>query len=298
MPSRTSKVAYARFDPGHLIDGLFVPTNGKRRNALLVPPRRFGAVEIGFEGREQLGADDQSIFLALVAQLGIGGDRIDGCPTGQVSKSLRADLKLGSGDEREIAAKKTSLRSLRSDAGYSEYDGGRSIKNTREILHRLRSTQMREIDLTTGWDRSSNLISANFNRKTGEVYVAANPRLTMAIFNGQHVRVSLMERNALTSDVAKLLHCWLCSHIRPGQSLGNGRGAYLDTLAPHLWGEEGWEMGSTALKSKRRKLLGEALGEIDGSPSGWVVRESTNGVVRISRPKSLPDRPLFGDFIE
>ncbi|MCY5962584.1 replication protein C, IncQ-type, partial [Salmonella enterica subsp. enterica serovar 1,4,[5],12:i:-] len=93
------------------------------------------------------------------------------------------------------------------------------LARAKKSLNRLRATQIREIDRETGWDRACNLISLSFNHKSGEIYVAANPRLTCAVFHGQHVRVSLFERNALETEVAKLLHCWLCSNIRLGRAL-------------------------------------------------------------------------------
>jgi hypothetical protein len=135
--------------------------------------------------------------------------------------------------------------------------------------------------------------SVSFNDKTGEIYVAANPRLTGAVFSGQYVKVSLFERNELESNVAKLLHCWLCSNIRLGQSLGHGNGAMLDTLAPHIWGKA-WEGFSTSSKSKKRNLLREALIEIADKTRnlrggyGWAIDQTNSGLVLVSRPKELP----------
>ena len=51
---RAIKPAYAKLDPAHVFDGLFVPTGGKKRGKLLVEPRRFGDLEIGFQGFDQL----------------------------------------------------------------------------------------------------------------------------------------------------------------------------------------------------------------------------------------------------
>jgi hypothetical protein len=68
----------------------------------------------------------------------------------------------------------------------------------------------------------------------------------------QHVKISLFERNELKSEVAKLLHCWFCSNIRLGRTLGNGNGAHLDTLAPHVWGHAAWEGFSASDRSKKR----------------------------------------------
>lgn len=291
MTQQRIKPAYAKFDPAHVFDGLFVPTKGKKRGRLLVESRRFGNLEIGFQGFEQLGSDDQSILLALTAQLGIDGLVIDATPAGPVSKQLRLALDFSRDDGAQLASKRTSLRSLLIDAGHNPDTSTDKAKNS---LNRLRATQIREIDRETGWDRVCNLISVSFNHKTGEIHVAANPRLTGAVFRGQHVKVSLFERNELESEPAKLLHCWLCSNIRLGQALGNGNGAHIDTLVPHVWGRSAWETASTKVRSVRRSQLKAALDEISdltrGLPGGmdWAIDQTSSGIVLISRPKELP----------
>ena len=291
MTQQRIKPAYAKFDPAHVFDGLFVPTKGKKRGRLLVEPRRFGKLEIGFQGFEQLGADDQSILLALSAQLGIDGLMIDDDPPGPIAKQLRLDLRFNQDDGAPLASKRTSLRSLLIDAGHNP---DTSTEKAKESLNRLRATQIREVNRETGWDRVCNLISVSFNHKTGEIHVAVNPRLTGAVFRGQHVKVSLFERNELESEAAKLLHCWLCSNIRLGRSLGNGNGAHIDTLAPHVWGKTAWEGFSKQSKSQKRGQLRVALDEIADRTRGlqggmgWAIDQTSSGLVLVSRPKELP----------
>ena len=291
MTQQRIKPAYAKFDPAHVFDGLFVPTKGKKRGRLLVEPRRFGTLEIGFQGFEQLGADDQSILLALSAQLGIDGLMIDDTPPGPIAKQLRLDLRFNQDDGAPLASKRTSLRSLLIDAGHNS---DTSTDKAKESLNRLRATQIREVNRETGWDRVCNLISVSFNHKTGEIHVAANPRLTGAVFRVQHVKVSLFERNELESEAAKLLHCWLCSNIRLGRSLGNGNGAHIDTLAPHVWGKAAWEEASKKVRSQRRVQLRAALDEIADRTRGlqggigWAIDQTSSGLVLVSRPKELP----------
>ena len=222
MTQQRIKPAYAKFDPAHVFDGLFVPTKGKKRGRLYVPPRRFGDSEISFQGFEQLGADDQSILLAVSAQLGIDGLMIEAKPPGEIGQQLRLALDFDNDDGRPLKTKKTSLRSLLIDAGYNGPDSGAALARIKESLNRMGNAQIREINHATGWDYRCNLLSSRFNHKTGEIFVAVNPRLTGAVFREQHVKVSLFERNELESEVAKLLHCWLCSNIRLGRSLGNG----------------------------------------------------------------------------
>lgn len=296
MTKQHIKATYAKLDPAHAFDGLFVPTAGKKRGRLFVKPRQFGDIEIGFQGFEQLGANDQSILLAITAQLGIDGLTIEADPTGPVSKQLRLALEFDEDDGAPVASKKTSFRSLLRDAGQHPDAGTNDAK---ESLNRLRNAQIREVNRVTGWDRASQLISVRFNTKTGEVHIAANPRLTQAVFAGQHIKVSLFERNALKSDVAKLLHCWLCTNVRLGKSLGNGRGATLETLAKHVWGMDAWDKFAIPDKSKKRAQIRSALIEIEektrslqrgteANGNGWAIEITKSGVAFVSRPKELP----------
>ncbi len=294
MSQQHIKPAYALLDPAHVFDGLFVPTKGKKRGRLLVEPRRFGKLEIGFQGFEQLGADDQSILYALTAQLGIAKLVIESASAGPINKRLRLALEFNQDDGAPLASKRTSLRSLLIDAGYQDPESGRALKAAKESLNRLANTQIREINHETGWDRRCNLIAVSFNHKTGEIHVAANPRLTDAVFHGQYVKVSLFERNELESGVAKILHAWLCSNIRLGRALGNGNGAYLDTIAPHVWGGAAWARFAASDRSKKRDQLRAALYEIaDQTRSlhggyGWAIKQMSSGLVLVSRPKSMP----------
>jgi len=283
------KPAYAKIDPAHLFDGVFVPTSGKPRGRLFVEMRQFKHLKVGFQGFEQLGADDQSILLALTAQLGIDGLVIDD-PKGPVTQQLRSSLDFKNDDGAPIASKRTTLRSLLIDAGHNP---DTSTEKAKDSLNRLSNVQIREINENTGWDRRCNLVSVSFNHKTGEIYAAANPRLAGAIFRQQHVKISLFERNELKSEVAKIIHCWCCSNIRLGTALGNGNGAHLDTLAPHVWGKE-WENYSTQSKSNKRRVFRDALEEIYYSTKdinngyGWEIDQTSSGLVMISRPKNLP----------
>ena len=246
------------------------------------------------KGFEQLGADDQSILLAVSAQLGIDGLMIEAKPPGEIGQQLRLALDFDNDDGRPLKTKKTSLRSLLIDAGYDDPESGAALARIKESLNRMGNAQIREINHATGWDYRCNLLSSRFNHKTGEIFVAVNPRLTGAVFREQHVKVSLFERNELESEAAKLLHCWLCSNIRLGRSLGNGNGAHIDTLAPHVWGKAAWEEASTKVRSVRRGQLRDALDEISDRTRGlqggmgWAIDQTSSGLVLVSRPKELP----------
>jgi len=293
------KVAYAKLDPAHLFDGLFVPTKGAkrekgkdgilRRPRLIVEPRDFGGFSVGFQGFEQLGADDQSILLAITAQLGIDGFTIGNDPEGDISKKLRENFEFKGDITGDVGTKKTTLRSILMNAGYNPDIGTRIVK---ESLNRLRNTQIRE-KTSSGWDRTANLISTVFNEKSGEVYIAANPKLTKAIFHGQHVKISLFERNQLESEVAKILHAWLCSNVRPGGKLGFSGLVKIKSLIPHVWGPYSIEGASVKVACVKRGLIRDALDEIKDNTAnlygsyGWHI-EVNKSEALILRPKDLP----------
>lgn len=290
------KPAYAKMDPAHLFDGLFVPVSGKARPKLCVHPKKHGEFQIGFYGYDQLGAFDQSVLLAVAAQLGIDGLIVNPDPLGEVGQQLRLQMypKDVKDCRREYRAKKTSLRSLLLDAGHKDADNGKAMADIKTALNRLGNAQINEVNPFTGWNQRCNLISTSWNNLSGELFIAANPRMSGAIFRGQHVKVSLFERNALSSDVAKILHAWLCSNVRLGRSLGNGHGTMLDTLLPHVWGPDHDKKTAAYVMSKRRSKLRSALDEIrdatrtlDGG-YGWEIDRDSSDLIWIARPKALP----------
>lgn len=289
MTKLRSKSAFAMLDPSHLFDGMYIPTKGKKRTSQKLGPYKFSNKIITIRSHEQLGVDDQSMNLAIAAQIGINGNTFEE-PKGEISSLLKKEMQIIGVENSTLGAMKTSLRSLMIDAGYRSPDSGKSLREARECLDRLRLTNIREYDPETGWDRSANLISVYFNHKTGEVFVAVNPRLTEAIFFGQDTRISLFERNLLSSEPSKLIHCWLSSYVRQGESLANGHGAYLDTLAPHVWGPN-HDNESRQVRSKRRHLLAKALDEIVDATkplhkgSGWKIEINAQGLVHVMRPK-------------
>lgn len=286
--------SYTRFDPAHLFDGLFIPCRGKGRGRLVVAPRKFGQSKISFQGFEQLGADDQSIFLALFAQLSASKTIIKATPSGQISKKLRHAMSLNLDDGSPLASNELHLSSVLDTAGYENSRSGAALNRARVSLNRLRGAQIREIDQETGWDRVCNLIAVEFSQRSDRFHVAVNPRLTGVIFKPHYIKISLVERNALKTEVAKLLHCWLSSNIRPGKSQVNPNGIHIDSLGPHIWGHNQWLESNHQTLYKRRSQLISALREIsecnrdiEGAHK-WAISLSGNGLVKISRPKKIP----------
>lgn len=273
---------YSRFDPAHLFDGLFVPTSGRKRGRLYVPPKQFGDTVISFQGFEELGADDQSVLLAISAQLGVDGLVIKhDVEVGEIAQELQLKIALKDDLKSDLASKKTSLRSIFYDAGY-EIESGAAFDAIKRCLNRLANAQIREID-ASGWDRRCNLIAVKFNHENGDIYVAANPRLTEAIFHGQHVKISLYERNQINGEVAKILHAWLCSNIRLGNAMPM---VAINTLLPHVYGQERLEKASRQQLSSFRLQIKKALQEISDKTK-WKIALS-GPYAAIERPKELP----------
>lgn len=273
---------YSRFDPAHLFDGLFVPTSGRKRGRLYVPPKQFGDTVISFQGFEELGADDQSVLLAISAQLGVDGLVIKhDVEVGEIAQELQLRIALKDDLKSDLASKKTSLRSIFYDAGY-EIESGAAFDAIKRCLNRLANAQIREID-SRGWDRRCNLIAVKFNHQNGDIFIAANPRLTEAIFHGQHVKISLYERNQIKGEVAKILHAWLCSNIRLGSAMPSVK---IDTLLPHIYGQERLERASPRQMSSFRQQTKRALKEISNK-TDWKITIS-GAYSAIQRPKNLP----------
>ena len=297
MTKKYIETSYARFDHAHLFDGLFIPTNGVKRGRLFVEPRQFDHLLISFQGFEQLGGDDQSLLLAITAQLGTDGLMIEKEPTGDMNKQLKLALDFNEADNRVLASTRTTFRRILIDAGYKENTSTNFVKDS---LNRLANTQIREVNLETGWDRRCNLISVKFNQKTKEIWVAANPRLTQAIFaieKKQHVIISLLERNSLKGEAAKILHAWLCAFTEQGQYFGNAYGTNLDTFAPHIFGGKAWETASASSKSRKRRQIEGALVEIS---QRWEITQDAAGMVHIKRPsfefRHLPSEDADKDW--
>lgn len=277
---------YAKLDPAHLYDGLFVPTGGRPRGRLYVPPRSFGGVKVSYQGYEQLGAGDQSVLLAIAAQAGMRRVIVPHGTESSVGAALRRRL-YGDGDDDQsrLVAIATTLYALAKDAGYTAISG-ETIGLVRASLNRLGNAQIRIISRRL--DTAANIIGSIVDPETGSVGVVINPRLTEAVLGGQHARISLTERRALRSEVAKLLHAWLSAYLRAGKSLV----AEIDTLGPHVWGPA-WHQGDPAVRSRRRGQLRDALNEIRGI--GWQADADNTGSqisgsqVCITRPRNAPD---------
>lgn len=279
-----SKVSrYAKLDPAHVLDGLFVPV-AKAGEALYKVEGTFKGGNVKFEG-VQLDVRHQSVLLAVMARgARAGKDKllIDGSASDLQALQARLDLNLkGSAKDASIGAVKCTAYALLKDAGMNL--GKKDYEELRKILTQL-STVTLYRSVNGKWGTSS-LISGAGGDENGNIVVNINWRLAKAITGGQSVHVSLNERQELSSSpVAKILHTWLSAYVRPGSQLMAGKGAELDTLASHVWGSRAC---SESVKSNRRVRIREALACID-KLTGWTTHvDGTHAY--ISRPNLIDD---------
>lgn len=293
--------AFTNYDPAFACDGLFVPRSQKGW-ALYDVGKEFDRGEIKFEG-VQLTAAHQSVLLAVCARAGryrleVLGSRSD-------LKALQAPLDFddkpddtdeddidvlldmlfdgiesGAAPNQNTTLVEVSAYSLLIDAGLG--GGGNGYKRMIELLRQLSSVSVYRCVGKIG--ASSRLIS--FKHNGDRMNILVNWRLAAAVFGkGQFARISLFERNDLKTAAAKILHAWLCCHMRPGHSFMGSNGVSLDTLISHVWGKR--PARNAVATRKRRMALRDALNEI-GSLGGWAVTIGRrDDIFHISRPKDL-----------
>lgn len=293
--------AFAKFDPAFACDGLFVPRSQKGW-ALYDVGKNFDRGEIKFKG-VQLTAAHQSVLLAVCARTGRHGLSVIGSKSdtrglqaslpidqddnegSNESDDLDAlldmlfeDIETGDAPKQNTASIEVSAYSLMTDANLS--DGGGGYKRMIEMLSDLASaTVYRRVGKRGA---TSRLIS--FRHNGDRMNILVNWRLASAVLGGgQFARISLFERNDLKTAAAKILHAWLCCHLRPGASFMGSQGVSLDTLIPHVWGHR--PATSAVATRKRRAALRDALVEI-GALGGWAVTNGhRNDIIHIARPK-------------
>lgn len=286
--TRSQVSRFAKLDPAHVLDGLFVPTVQKGQ-ALYDVCGSFDGGEIAFKG-VQLSVTHQSVLLGIAARTG-RQPKAEGLLVAGTADDLLAQLApTGRAKEQDFSLVKTSAYGLLVDAGMET--GASDYHKLRELLHDMSTVVMyRGIK---GEGGTSKLLS--FQHQQDKFVVSLNWRLTDAIFGGQNIHVSLTERLQLSaSPVAKILHTWLSAYVRPNQQLMAGRGAEVDTLIKHVWGTRPC---SPEVQRKRRGRVREALAAID-KLQGWTASvEGTHAFV--SRPKLLEraNSPTPGELFE
>jgi len=279
MAQGTSDFAF--YDPAvGGCDGLFVPKRSKGQ-ALYDVGREWDKGVISFKG-EQMTSAHQSVLLAICAQTARDGQLIRGneAEVERRQEILNLDNVL---EDPDMSFLVVSAFDLLLDANMGT--GGKDYKALISILHEMSTVSVyREVPGKK--KRISPLIAFPKSFDGHQLPIRLNWRLAASIFGRQNVRVSLNERRDLQTPIAKIVHCWLSCFIREGQSLMSGRGAKLQTLAGHVWGDRpapdgAWRNRSSILK---RAMLDE-VGKLDG----WAIAENERrrGLFHISRPRQI-----------
>lgn len=293
--------AFANFDPAFACDGLFVPRSQKGW-ALYDVGKEFDRGEIKFKG-VQLTAAHQSVLLAVCARTGRHG--LDVVGTKSDTRGLQGSLQIDDRD-RSSASAPDNLDALL-DMLFQDIEAGDAPMHNTASVEVSAYSLMKDADLNDGGkgyarmiDLLAELSSATVYRRVGKnggtsrligfkhvgdrLTVVVNWRLASAVLGGgQFARISLFERNDLKTAAAKILHAWLCCHVRPGSSFMGSQGVALDTLIKHVWGKR--PATNAAATRKRRMALREALSEI-GSLGGWAVTSGQrDNIIHIARPK-------------
>ncbi|MEX3944364.1 replication protein C, IncQ-type, partial [Paraburkholderia sp. BR10937] len=140
-------------------------------------------------------------------------------------------------------------------------EGGSAAKQIRRELMRMSEVTIWAV--MGNQEFSSRLLHWRMGDGHG-AQVILNARLTEILIGRQYSPVSLQERLALKSDIARALHCALSVRIRPAKTMSFN----LDTLAPYVWCEP--DVADATVR-RRRQQLRAALCELDGL-RGWSIR--------------------------
>ena len=308
----------AKIDPAHILDGLWVPRAGKGL-ALYEVRATHGSEVIKFEG-VQLDVRHQSLLWAIAAlttRSDVGNCQLIGSGTNDRLLQKQLDL-LGpklldpalapSNKGADYAVVKCKIYAILRDAGLETNSEG--YQEAIELLHQMSTVVMYVGVVGTKeakkgrkaaaasevkpkqqqYGYTSHLLSFQHGDPDldGDIMITVNTRMTAALIGKQNIQVSLFERQALSqSPVAKILHSWLSNTIRLGGSLMAGRGASIDALIPHIWGNRPPRAAIYSVTmAQRRSQIKKAL-DLIGKLHGWVYVIEENHVF-VSRPKELP----------
>lgn len=279
MKHEAHDLTHVRHDPLHcLAPGLFrALKRGERKHSKLDVVHEYGnGRRVEFSGPEPLGADDLRILQGLVAMAGPSGLVLSPEPKTDGGQQLRMLLEpKWEAAEADAMVVKGSYRTLAKEIG-AEVDSGGAFKHIQRCIERLWKVS---IIAQSGRKRQGFRLLADYasDETDGRLYVALNPMIAQAVMGGgQHVRISMDEVRALSSETARLLHQRLCGWIDPGKSGKAG----IDALCGYAWPDG----ASASAMRKRRQRARTALPELEAL--GWSITEYARGKYDISRPKS------------
>lgn len=245
-------------DAATALSPLFRPLPCKKIREKLDIETKFAGGSLRWRGPDALGVQEETLLLVILEEARAAAQELSAEPRTAEGAELRRSLSpSGFLEKSSVVSFTTSFRSLASGCYGSK--GGAEIRQIRYMLQRL-------VEVTLwvrneGLEGSTRLLSwliADDN----SVRVALNRRLAEAIVDGQFVQISLGERLALRSQLARAVHSRLSARVRPAASIGSN----LVSLEKLVWGNN--EEGST--QRNRHSNLRNALGAL-GQLQGWVV---------------------------
>lgn len=276
---------HVRHDPGHVLaPGLFRSLGpGDRKRMKLDVTYQHGDDKIEFKGFEPLGADDMRVLQGLVAMSGPDGlimqdhDELDEGPRQLMLSLFKPPAEFRIAERKpDTLVLRGSFRRVAREIGMSE--GGQSLLNIRKCIERLYSVT---VFVESGGERYGTRLLSSYssNEKTGELYVALNPRISQAVIGSrQHIRIDLDEVRGLASDHARLIHQRLSGWIDAGKM---GR-ISMEKLAEYVWPDAA---KTPSTERFRRKKVRMALDEL--RDAGWQITEAKSGLCEIRRPRMI-----------
>lgn len=271
---------HAKVDPSHcLTDGLFRPLKRESLKGKSLDVRyRYKNYTFWWRNYCPLNITDQSVFLAIhrLASEKKRAVRVAAQDDSPLMKSVRDALELElDAHDLDVLVLQTTSYEISQIMGVT--DSGANFKQIKESLLRLAGVTF---VIYKGDDETSAFWKANLIGKMAgiddKIIISINPMLAKALAGKQSTFVDMREQRKLNSEVAKRLHVWLSSWIKHGES----NKIKLDSLTPHVWGDE-----CTSAKLRLRRFYLRAalfeLNELDGWSS---LEDAKTGYVVIKRP--------------
>lgn len=270
------ELTHARHDPAHcLAPGLFRSLKkGERKVNKLDVLYHYGSVQLQFKGPEPLGVDDLRVLQGLVALAGPSGIVLSPSPNTEQGRKVRLLLEpKGEAEKERAIIAKGSYGSLAREIGYEDSGVSRLI---RQCIERLWSVS---IIVISDNKRHGFRLLAQYasNDRSGELYVALNPRIACAILGtGRYTRIDMGEVRNLRGDPARLIHQRLCGFMRNGE----GTKITIEKLCEYAWPDA----CSEATQRKRHQRVRQAIDEL--RQIGWKCEELMYGRFQITRPST------------
>lgn len=280
----TDDARVVRYAPPFGLSLLFqsLPKKGPRGRLEVTYAPSKGPTRFKYSGGSALGIPEQTLLLAL---LEVGQARLNQHPEATILSSetlapagqeLWKILNHGqSNDARATVFFQTSWFELASQCGLTT--GGSVQKTLRAQLMRLCETIVWEYEGKSETPVAQSYLVAWLKADERQLYLAVNFRLAAALFGDRYSPVSMTERLALHSDIARASHAFLSTTIGPGKSLNIG----VDKLARRLWPKRSVATPASTLRRQNMDVR-DAFAEIDCLPA-WTVSIDTNDVARVLR---------------